>query len=188
MNKTKEKKKKTIEEEYEKYSFLPDDQESLISHLENTLSRRTLSESDRLEKEYDMINKETEVLEFYIHMIPKPACRPRYIVKLKRAYVPHAADNWNFFKKQVEEGHIDIKQIISTPCKMELEFYRPYPSNSRKSEWIMMEKKKIKNISKPDWDNLGKTTDMFNETLWVDDSYVYDAHVKNGFLKNQEYM
>lgn len=51
-------------------------------------------------------------------------------------------------------------------------------SGMTKNEKILAEAEKILPLKKPDWDNLGKTTDIMNGSIWIDDAIVVKATVE----------
>lgn len=180
MAKKKKKKKLSIEEEYLPYADLPNDSDELLASFisDNKFTKKQMVE---LIKEYHKLKKAKKdkvKLKFIIEMIPKGSPRPRLNLYRKCVYVEGAKENWEFFKKLVDTQQIKIKGQIHKATYMDLKYYLPIPSGMTKKEKVLAEKKVLRPISKPDWDNLGKTTDMFNKTLWLDDSLVIDARVR----------
>lgn len=178
MGKKKRKKKQSIEQEYEPYKDLPYDSDELIVSFINE-NKYTKKQLKSLIEEYHRIRKiKKKKIKFIIDMVPKGTPRPRLNLFRKCIYVEGAKDNWEFFKKLVDTGKIEVNEIIMTPVKMDIKFFLPMPRSLSKNEKILAEKRVIHNCTKPDWDNLGKTTDMFNETLWIDDALADDVRVR----------
>ena len=79
----------------------------------------------------------------------------------------------NFCKENLK----DFK-MIATPCKFYADIYFPTPKGMTKEEKLRSELKLIHHVSKPDWDNLGKTySDMVQNTIILDDSLIIEGKV-----------
>ena len=134
---------------------------------------------EKLNEEIDKIKhlrkttKKSINMVFYI--VPEGISRPRkgrfgfYVPNIKKFY--DCMDDYLSI-------HNDLSELnIFSECKMDLKYYLPIPCDMRKVEKLLAEMKYIKSIKKPDWDNLGKGSDMFHR-LWIDDSLVTDARVR----------
>lgn len=125
----------------------------------------------------EILRMDTEEIHFVIYMTPKATPRPR-IGKFGRFYVQGAMDNSKLFKDFMKSQFPEM-HMITTPCRFNIDLYLPIPSGLGKMEKILAELRLIKVISKPDWDNLGKTySDMVQKHLLQEDSLVYDARVR----------
>lgn len=112
---------------------------------------------------------------YTIYFFPKATARPRHSGLTKRFYVTDAKSNNDEFKKFCKE--MSINNLITTPCKILIETYFPMP-NLNKIDTILAELKLIRPISKPDWDNVGKTySDMIQNNILLDDSLIIDGRV-----------
>lgn len=115
------------------------------------------------------------IVAFTFYFIPKATPRPRLSGFGKSFYVKGAMENSKLFQKYIESNpEFDFK--ISTPCEFVCKSYFPIPKQMNRIDSILAELGLIKNISKPDWDNLGKSySDMIQKHLIVDDALIYDG-------------
>ena len=66
--------------------------------------------------------------------------------------------------------------MITTPCKFTCRSYLPIPKSMSAIEKILAEMGLIRPITKPDWDNIGKTySDMIQGMLLLDDSLIIEG-------------
>ena len=80
----------------------------------------------------------------------------------------------NFVKKELNDF-----ELITTACKFYCDCYFPIPKSMNKSEQLRAEMKLVNNLTKPDWDNLGKTySDMIQNTIIMDDSLIIEGRVR----------
>ena len=116
---------------------------------------------------------------FYIK--PKATPRPR-LGRYGVFYVKGAKENKKFFSDYVKKHELPF---ITTPCKFEVRSYLPIPKSMNKNEKILAEEGLVRPISKPDWDNLGKTySDMVNSILIYDDALIIEGVSKKYYSKN----
>lgn len=114
-----------------------------------------------------------ERLTLEIRLVPKATPRPRYNGSHGIFYVKRASDNRAIFKEFIESANIPM---IITPMKVYINSYLPTPNSMSKVEKVLAEMGLIRPISKPDWDNLGKTySDMIQEQLILDDSLIIEG-------------
>lgn len=174
------KKKVSIEKEYEPYKDISDYSEERICQYinENKLSKKKIEKLVEVQNELIERKKKVKKVKFTINMVPKGSPRPRINMFTKSIYVEGAKKNREFFNRLVETNKINIGDMIYTATKMKIKFYLPMPNTMSHEEKIMAERGLIRPTVKPDWDNLGKTTDMFNDKLWIDDSLVVESTVK----------
>ena len=179
--KKKRKKKLSIEEEYLPFKDISLDKWERIADFinDNKYTIEKLTQLVLLYKYMKKENKKKGKIKFTIDMVPKGSPRPRLNMFTKSIYVEGAKKNREFFKNLVQGGTIKITdELICTPTKMDIKFYLPIPNSMSKNDKILSELGVINHISKPDWDNLGKTTDMFTNIIWLDDSLVTDVRVR----------
>lgn len=166
---------KKIEKDYqERYGNIPNDSDERFIYITNGM-RITPKMNDDISYQMDNIkNIKWNNLNFVIYLLPKATPRPRHNGKRNIFYVSGAKDNKDIFKRIISDyGDIGI---ITTPCKFTCISYMPIPKSMSAKERILAEKGLIRPISKPDWDNLGKTySDMIQGTLLLDDSLIVEG-------------
>lgn len=170
---------KNIINEYAEYE---DVSKNFYDRIIDEMNRMGFSKKDlkKLMKMHVQIkNIKTKRLSFVFYAIPEGAQRPRCSFKQKRFYVPNAHKFRKIFNDYVKENGLEY--MIYTPCILTGRYYSPIPNTMNKYERILSEIGTIRNAGKPDWDNLGKTTDMFNKKLWIDDSLVVESHIYKYF-------
>ena len=64
----------------------------------------------------------------------------------------------------MEKENLSEFELITTACKFYCDCYFPIPKSMTKNEKLRAELKLVNHLSKPDWDNLGKTySDMIQK-------------------------
>lgn len=115
---------------------------------------------------------------FIFYFIPKATPRARFSGFGKHFYVSDAMNNRKLMEKFVKENLSDF-ELITTACKFHCDCYFPIPKSMSKTEQLRAEMKLVNHLSKPDWDNLGKTySDMIQNTIIMDDSLIIDSTVR----------
>ena len=169
--------KYSVDKSYEEYKCsygdIPDrysDRIQELTHGKKKFNGEIFKSIQRIE------NIKWETVRLRICLEPKATPRPRYSGASKVFYVKDAADNRRRFKRFMDEN--EIPQII-TPMKFMCISYFDIPSSANRIERILCEMGLIRPISKPDWDNLGKTySDMIQEQLILDDSLIIEGTSK----------
>lgn len=161
-----------MEKDYEeKYGDITEDYEERIDQLLTPIktdSRRKLLQ----EEIFRIRNVEWITKKFTIYLLPKATPRPR-LGQRGVFYVKGAKDNKKLFKKFINDIDIDI---ITTPTKFTCKSYFPIPSSMNQIEKVLAEIGLIRPISKPDWDNVGKTyCDMLQGLILYDDSLIVEG-------------
>lgn len=124
------------------------------------------------------LNTQWKTISFIFYFIPKATPRARLSGFGKHFYVADAMNNRKLMEKFVKEELSDFN-MITTACKFYCDCYFPIPKTMNKSEKIRAELKLVNNLTKPDWDNLGKTySDMIQNTIIMDDSLIIDGRVR----------
>lgn len=120
-----------------------------------------------------------ENMNFVFYFLPKATPRARYSGRTKVFYVKNASDNSRIFKEFME-AYENEAGVITTPTKLLVDLYLPIPaSGMTKTEKMLAELKLIRPVSKPDWDNAGKTySDMIQKHLLLEDSLIIDGRVR----------
>ena len=138
-------------------------------------------------KEKDFNNIKTEInrirgiqkdeISFVFYFTPQATPRPRYSRFTKSFYVKNKLDYNGLFGQFLKSIDSDLK--IITPCEFHCKTYAPIPSGMSRIESVLAELSLIKNISKPDWDNLAKTyCDMVQKHLILDDALIYKGSLE----------
>jgi Holliday junction resolvase RusA-like endonuclease len=146
---------KKIESEYrDLYGDIPKDEIERFKYLldkydDNKNIKKYLS--DRIK---DILNIKWKHEKITIYLVPKATPRPRHNMLRNTFYVIGAKDNKDIFLKFMKKIDIDI---ITTPCKFTCISYLPIPKQMTPIETVLAEMGLIRPITKPDWDNLGKT-------------------------------
>jgi Holliday junction resolvase RusA-like endonuclease len=162
-----------IEKEYQQlYGNIPESYEERLEYLLNTLTIKNKSVYDKIKS---IINIKWKSTSFVIYLLPKATPRPRRSFN-GIFYVKGAKDNKDLFRKYI----IDINpEIIYTPIKFSCISYFPIPKSMNSVEKVCAELGFIRPISKPDWDNIGKTyCDMIQDLLIYDDSLIIEGTSK----------
>lgn len=124
------------------------------------------------------LNTEWKSISFIFYFIPKATPRARLSGFGKHFYVADAMNNRKLMEKFVKEELSDFN-VITTACKFYCDCYFPIPKTMNKSEKLRAELKLVNNLTKPDWDNLGKTySDMIQNTIIMDDSLIIEGRVR----------
>lgn len=160
----------------EEYGNVSNDHIDRIYHFLDNIKEKQINELRN-----DIINNlETnwKSISFIFYFIPKATPRARFTGFGKHFYVSDAMNNRKLMEKFVKENLSDFK-LITTACKFNCDCYFPIPKTMTKTEKVRAELKLINHLSKPDWDNLGKTySDMIQNTIIMDDSLIVESTVR----------
>lgn len=153
------------------YDNIPLNSDDIVNTLLEDLS---LSKLDEIEKKIKKTKKiEWKTIHIILDLEPKATPRPRYSGRTGTFYVKGAHSNKVFFKKYISDKDLPF---ITGALKVDCRCYIKTPSSFSKSDTIMAELGYIRPISKPDWDNLGKTySDMLTDVLILDDAHIVDG-------------
>jgi Holliday junction resolvase RusA-like endonuclease len=172
---------KKIEEYETKYGNIPKLFNERFLYLMQILN---IKESDiiKLRKSIKRITSiKHKELRFIFYFTPQATPRPRYSRFSKVFYVKNALNYNEIFGKFIESCE-DINFKIITPCTFECKTFAPIPEQMSKNDKMLAELSLLANISKPDWDNLGKTySDMVQKHLILDDSLIYKGTVEKAY-------
>ena len=164
---------KLYQEEYGKVS------NNCIERIYNFLDGLNNKQLETLR--YDIENNlqtKWKSVSFIFYFIPKATPRARFSGFGKHFYVSDAMNNRKLMEKFVKENLSDF-ELITTACKFHCDCYFPIPKSMSKTEQLRAEMKLVNHLSKPDWDNLGKTySDMIQNTIIMDDSLIIDSTVR----------
>ena len=169
---------KSYKKIYEKYKSIPEDREERLNYIFDKLNIKDKDINDINNiiediKQKRKKNKKKISMVFYI--VPEGIARPRK--GRNRFYVPNIQKFYDCMDDYLKQ-HKELKDLyINTECKIDLRYYLKIPSDMKKYEKILAELKVIRSIKKPDWDNLGKGSDMLHRIM-SDDSIIVDARVR----------
>jgi len=163
--------KKELMDYAKKFGHVPEDMTERFLYIMELLKLKKKDIDSINDSLKAMIRAPWKTLDFVIYFIPKATPRARRGMS-GVFYVRNASANSDFFKQFLDSCEQDLG-IITTPCKMHIDIYMPMPSGMTRLEKVRAELKRIWAISKPDWDNAGKTySDMIQKHLLLDDSLV----------------
>lgn len=165
---------KKFESEYKKnYGDVSRDEITRFSNLLDSMNMSKKSREFIFPEIHRIMNIKWESIDFIIYLEPRATPRPR-LGGGRVFYVSGAKENKDIFKRSFK--NFDLPMIV-TPCKFYVTSYLPIPKSMSKPEMILSELGLIRPITKPDWDNLGKTySDMIQGTLLFDDSLIIDGY------------
>lgn len=171
--------KKDLKNYYEKYGEIPKEFNERILFIINhfKLTDKHLKNIRSKIKSYRKCKWIT--MRFVINFIPKATPRARASRFAKHFYVSDAASNSKLMMEYVKKN-LSEYPLITTACRFYCKTYFPTPTSQMNKEDILLsELKIIQNLSKPDWDNIGKTySDMIQNHLILDDSTIIDGRVQ----------
>ena len=168
--------KKELKLYQEEYGNISNDCIERIYNFLDGLNNKQL-ETLRYDIENNLQTKWKSV-SFIFYFIPKATPRARFSGFGKHFYVSDAMNNRKLMEKFVKENLNDF-ELITTACKFHCDCYFPIPKSMSKTEQLRAEMKLVNHLSKPDWDNLGKTySDMIQNTIIMDDSLIIESTVR----------
>ena len=168
--------KKELKLYQEEYGKVSNDCIERIYNFLDVLNNKQL-ETLRYDIENNLQTKWKSV-SFIFYFIPKATPRARFSGFGKHFYVSDAMNNRKLMEKFVKENLSDF-ELITTACKFHCDCYFPIPKSMSKTEQLRAEMKLVNHLSKPDWDNLGKTySDMIQNTIIMDDSLIIESTVR----------
>lgn len=164
---------KIYQEEYGNVS--KDHLDRIYEFLDGVKDKQLKGIRDDIENNLDT---KWKTISFIFYFIPKATPRARLSGFGKHFYVADAMNNRKLMEKFVKEELSDFN-IITTACRFYCDCYFPIPKTMNKSEKLRAELKLVNNLTKPDWDNLGKTySDMIQNTIIMDDSLIIEGRVR----------
>ena len=168
---------KKVEKEYiEVYGDIPKNDDERLGVLIKNTKFTNASRNEIFPLINKILNMKWKRVDLVIYLLPKATPRPRHNFKMNIFYVSGAKDNRDIFRKFLSKTDLEM---ITTACKFTCISYLPIPKSMSSIEKIIAEMGLIRPITKPDWDNLGKTySDMIQEYLLFDDSLIIDGTSK----------
>ena len=171
--------KKDLKHYSEKYGNIPNDFNERMLYLFDyfKISDKHLNKIRKKIIKYKQC--EWKTIDLVIHFIPKATPRARTSRFAKHFYVSDASSNSKLMEQFVKDN-LKEYPLITTACRFYCKTYSPTPtSQMSKEDIVLSELEIIQNMSKPDWDNLGKTySDMVQKHLILDDSNIIDGRVQ----------
>ena len=161
---------KMIEDYNSEYGDISDNKDERESYLLSVIKPSYMKKIEESVK--SILGIKWKCIDITLYLVPKATPRPR-ATKFGVFYVSGAKDNKAFFHALMEDK---TYEYITTPCKFICDCYIPTPSSFSKIDKYLCEKGLIRPVSKPDWDNLGKTySDMIQGILLMDDSLIIEG-------------
>lgn len=172
---------KKITEYENKYGSIPKSFNERFLYLIQSLKLKDNDVSKLKKSIKRILSIKKKEITFIFYFTPQATPRPRYSRFSKVFYVKNAL-NYNDIFGQFIDSCSDINFKIITPCEFECKTFAPIPDQMSKNDKLLAELSLITNISKPDWDNLGKTySDMVQKHLILDDSLIYKGIVEKHY-------
>lgn len=184
--KTKNRKQKAKEYQ-ERYSEIPKDYIERLSYMCDIYNVNEKKFDEILAKKQAMLeNLYYKRLKVVLYEKPEGSVRPRtriitpknYMIAAMvdkpfvHVYSPNAKDDSLHMKRLIDEELVELQDLICTPCICTFNAYYETPSSLSVVDKFMAETGLKRPLVKPDWDNVGKKySDMYNENIWIDDSY-----------------
>lgn len=173
----KKRKQKDYKKEYLEFKEIPEDKEERIKYIKKLLNWKDRDEIS-LNKEINNIKnnrKNKKIIKLVFYIVPEGIGRPRK--GRNKFYIPNIQKFYDCMNDYLKV-HKELSTLkIFTECKLDLKYYLKIPSDMTKIQKMLAELKYIRHIKKPDWDNLGKGSDMLH-LLWLDDCLVSDGRVR----------
>ena len=168
---------KKMREYLDRYGKIPKDHKERIEYLINELRLKPSDLGKIRDKIQGILDIRQKQISFIFYFTPDATPRARYSRFTKAFYVKNALDYKSIFSEFVEScGDLDY---ITTPCEFHCKTFKPTPKAMNRHETFIAELGLIKDVSKPDWDNLGKTySDMVQSKLLMDDFLIYKGTVE----------
>lgn len=164
--------KKGIEDYNEKYGEVSVNRIDRFIDLMKKLKVKDKEIKPLRQKALSLIYSKWSEFSFVIYYTPEATPRPRS--GKFGFYVKGAADNYKIFGEFMNDLRKTKKvDVITTPTKLRIDSYFPIPVGMNRLEKVLAELKLIRPISKPDWDNVGKTySDMIQKNLLLEDATI----------------
>lgn len=167
--------------DYLQFVEVPEDKKERMKYIYKKLNI-TKKDEIKIQEELDRIKearKNREEIKMTFYIVPEGIARPRKGWK-GHFYVPNIQQFYDIMDAYlIKHKELEDMKIISE-YHMSCKYYRPITSDMTKVDKVLAEKKAITNIKKPDWDNLGKSTDMLHK-LVLDDALATDVRVRKYF-------
>lgn len=198
--KNKSRKQKQFEYE-EKYGKIPIEHNERLEWMYDKYKVSEKKAMEILDKRMMMINSlyYTDI-NIILFEVPEGTPRSRFRIINRKNFAQMAISNSQFvhvyspnakedkvFMKRLTEYELDgldklNGNLIPTPIILEYHTYHQTPNTFNITDKFLSEAGIIRPIAKPDWDNCGKKySDMTNENIWLDDSFVIEGTVKKFF-------
>ena len=166
--------------DYYKYKDIPEDRDERMEYLYTELKIKDKEKNEIEQLSRDILynkRKNRKFIKMVFYVVPEGIARPRLGFG-RRFYVPNIQKFYDYMEWYVEQHNIN--EFIYSECAYDIKYYLPLPSDMTKKEKILAEMKIIRCAKKPDWDNLGKGTDMFHKIL-LDDSLTTDVRIRKRY-------
>lgn len=98
--------------------------------------------------------------------------RPRFHRASGRAYTPEKTRNFETNLKLAAQDVMAGRPPLAGPLYVMVEAYFPIPQSWSKKKRDQAEAGTIRPTTKPDWENIAKMLDAFNQVVWIDDAQI----------------
>lgn len=162
--------------EYDKnYGIISTDMLDRLYELLDEMNGKSIEKfKNNIQKNLDT---KWNVIKFIFYFLPKATPRARFTKFGGHFYVSDAQNNQKLMLDFCKNNLKDFP-IITTACKFYCDVYFPTPKGMTNEEKLRAELKYVRHLSKPDWDNIGKTySDMIQNTIIMDDSLIIEGSV-----------
>lgn len=162
--------------EYDKnYGIISTDMLDRLYELLDEMNGKSIEKfKNNIQKNLDT---KWNVIKFIFYFLPKATPRARFTKFGGHFYVSDAQNNQKLMLDFCKNNLKDFP-IITTACKFYCDVYFSTPKGMTNEEKLRAELKYIRHLSKPDWDNIGKTySDMIQNTIIMDDSLIIEGSV-----------
>ena len=174
--------KREIENEqriyYEQYGDIPLNVEDRIAYILGKWATNDRINNDIIKRAKNIRRIKKEKIEFTMYKVLNPSARPRANTRMGyiKMYVPHAADNAEWFESYIKDKNLPI---IETPCKMDIKIYEATPVSFSMRSTVLAELGLIRPWKRTgDVDNYAKSVlDMIQHGLLFDDCLVYSSTI-----------
>lgn len=103
---------------------------------------------------------------------PRGKGRPRFMRSTGHTYTPEATRSYEAALRYAAQEAMAGQPPLEGALSLRVEAYLPIPASRPKKWKLQAAMTLVRPTTKPDFDNLNKTLDAFNNVVWRDDSQV----------------
>ena len=166
-----------LKEYARKYDKIPRTQEDRVTHILGKWATNEKVNNEILKKAKEIRRIKWHTIDFTMYKELKPSARPRANTRMGyiKMYVPHAAENGEWFEQFIIDNDIPI---ISTPCKVDITIYEKTPDSFSMRTKVLAELGLLQPWKRTgDVDNYTKSVlDMVQHGMLDDDCLIIEEH------------